>query len=58
MQKFHVIQNKVGRVALGANEYAGVEAVGGEVGWSLFHEMRMKGKLLYKIRIDKMGEDR
>ena len=58
VQKLDVIQNKLGRVALGANGYAGVEAVRGDMGWSLFYERCMKGKLLYKIRIDKMEEDR
>ena len=58
VQKLDVIQNKVGRVALGANGYAGVEAVREDIGWSLFHERCVKGKLLYKIRMDKMEEDR
>ena len=35
MQKFDVAQSKIGRVPLGANGYAAVEAIGGEMGWKL-----------------------
>ena len=33
--RLDVIQNVVGRVALGANRYVGVEAIRGDMGWSL-----------------------
>ena len=36
LQKLEVIRNKVGRVALGANGYAGVEAVRGGYGLEYF----------------------
>ena len=33
-----VIQNRVGRIAHGANRYVAVEALKGEMGWSRFRE--------------------
>ena len=33
LQKLEVIQNKDGRVALGANRYVSVEAIRGDMGW-------------------------
>ena len=34
LDKLEVVENKVGRIALGANRYAAVEAIRGDVGWS------------------------
>ena len=51
-------QNVVGRVALGANRYVGVEAIRGDMGWSTFRERVMKGKMNYKIRLERMPEER
>ena len=53
-----MIQNVVGRVALGANRYVGVEAIRGDMGWSTFRERVMKGKMNYKIRLERMPEER
>ena len=58
MQKLETIQNKVGRVALGANGYSGVEAIRGDMGWSSFYERHMKASILYKVRIDRMENTR
>ena len=58
MQKLEAVQNKVGRVALGANAYAAVEAIRGDMGWSTFSERCMKGCMMFKIRIERMEEDR
>ena len=58
MQKLETIQNKVGRVALGANGYSGVEAIRGDMGWSSFYERHMKAIILYKGRIDRMENTR
>ena len=52
LQKLEVIQNKVGRVALGANRYACVEAIRGDMGWSTFSERSMKGNIMYKLRVE------
>ena len=38
MQKLEVVQNKVGRVALGVNGYAAIEAIRGDMEWSTFSE--------------------
>ena len=38
LDKFEVIQNNVCRMALRANGYVGVEAIRGDMGWSLFDE--------------------
>ena len=58
MQTFEVIQNKVGRIALGANEYAAVEAIHGDMGWSTFSERGMKGCMMHKVRMEQMSEER
>ena len=57
LQKLEVIQNKVGRVAWGANRYAGVEAVRGDMGWSTFSEISMKGNIMYKLRLERMENE-
>ena len=58
LQKLEIIQNKVGRIALGANNYVSVEAIRGDLGWSSFSERNMKGNIMYKIRMDRMVNDR
>ena len=55
LQKLEVIQNKVRRVALGANRYACVEAIRGDMGWSTFTERSMKGNIMYKLRVERMS---
>jgi hypothetical protein len=56
--KLEVVQNRVGRVALGANRYVGVEAIRGDIGWSTFIERVMKSCLNYKIRLERMDCER
>ena len=56
--RMDVMQNVVGRVALGANKYVGVEAIRGDMGWSTFRERVMKGKMNYKIRLERMPNER
>ena len=58
MKQIETIQNKVGRLALGVNKFVGVEAIRGEMGWSTFEERLMKSKLRFKIRIERMNEER
>ena len=58
LQKLEVVQNKVGRVALGANKYACVEAIRGDMGWSTFSERNMKGNIMYKVRLERMRNER
>ena len=36
LDKLEVSQNKLGRMALGENRYVGLEAIRGDMGWSLF----------------------
>ena len=58
IDKLEVIQNKVGRVGLGANKFVGIEAIRGEMGWSTFEERVSKGVLKYKARLERMDENR
>ena len=58
ISRMEVIQNKVGRLALGANRMVGVEAIRGEMGWSSFEERLFKAKLRFKTRLERMGNDR
>ena len=58
MQKLEVVRNKVGRVALVANGYSAIEAIREDLGWSMFSERCMKVFMMFKIRIERMEEDR
>ena len=58
MDRIEVIQNRVGRLALGANRIVAVEAIRGDLGWSSFEERMYKAKLRYKVRLEKMDENR
>ena len=40
------------------NKLEGVEAIRGEMGWSTFEERYIKAALNYKVRLEKMGENR
>ena len=40
------------------NRYAAVEALRGDIGWSSFSERCIKGCMCFKIRIERMSEDR
>ena len=53
-----IVQNKMARVALGANKYAATEALRGEMGWSSFEERVNKAKIGYEVRLEKMDENR
>ncbi|KAF2365033.1 HAT C-terminal dimerization domain [Trinorchestia longiramus] len=54
LEKFEVLQNRVGRVALGAPKWTAAEALRGDLGWSLFSERMIKSVLNYKVRIERM----
>jgi len=58
LNSLEVTQNKVGRFALGANRYVGVEAIRGDLGWSTFEERHYKGVLAYKVRLERMDNER
>ena len=58
LAKLEVAQNKVGRIALGANKYVAVEAIRGEAGWSTFSERIEKGILRYRVRLERMDGNR
>ena len=58
IQKLEVIQNKVGRVGLGANKYSAVESIRGDIGWSSLLERMMKGVLIFKKRLQDMNGGR
>ena len=58
IDKMEVIQNRVGRLALGANSIVAVEAIRGDLGWSSFEERMYKAQLRYKVRLEKMDDDR
>ena len=58
MQKLEVVQNNVGRVAQGTYGYVAVEAIRGDMRWSIFSERRMKECMMFKIEIERMEEDR
>ena len=57
-KKLETIQNGVGRIALAASRYTGVEAIRGDMGWSTFEERLMKNQLEYKIRLERMNNKR
>lgn len=54
VKQMDIVQNKIGRLALGARSYTAVEALRGEMGWSTFEERLMKGKLRFKVRLEEM----
>ena len=58
IKQMEVIQNKIGRLALGAKKYAAIEALRGEMGWSTFEERIMKGTLRFKVRLEEMDGSR
>ena len=58
LRDLEIIQNKIGRLALGGNKLEGVESIRGEMGWSTFEERYIKATLNYKVRLEKMGENR
>ncbi|KAF2351078.1 hypothetical protein FHG87_018164 [Trinorchestia longiramus] len=48
LEKLEVLQNRVGRLALGAPKWTAAEAFRGDLGWSLFSERMVKAVLNYK----------
>jgi hypothetical protein len=56
--KLERIQNRVGRLGLGANRFVAVEAIRGEMGWSTFGERMAKSRLNYRVRLEMMDEVR
>ncbi|KAF2366386.1 HECT domain [Trinorchestia longiramus] len=48
LEKLEVLQNMVGRLALGAPKWTAAEALRGDLGWSLFSERMVKAVLNYK----------
>ena len=57
-KKIEVVQNKIGRLGLGANMLVGIEAIRGDMGWSSFEERLFKGKLKFKVRLENMDGNR
>ncbi|KAF2347322.1 hypothetical protein FHG87_021923 [Trinorchestia longiramus] len=58
LEKLEVLQNRVGRLALGAPKWTAAEALRGDLGWSLFSERMVKAVLNYKVRIERMENKR
>ena len=58
MQKSDVVQSKLGRVALRTNGYAAMEAIRGDMAWSTFNKRCMKGSISFKVRIERMHDNR
>ncbi|KAF2359932.1 hypothetical protein FHG87_009304 [Trinorchestia longiramus] len=54
IEKLEVLQNRVGCLALDAPKWTAVEAVRGDLGWSLFSESVIKAVLNYKVKIERM----
>ncbi|KAF2366049.1 hypothetical protein FHG87_003189 [Trinorchestia longiramus] len=58
LEKLDMLQNRVGRLALGTPKWRAVEAIRGDLGWSLFSERMVKAVLNYKVRIERMENKR
>ncbi|KAF2350476.1 hypothetical protein FHG87_018770 [Trinorchestia longiramus] len=58
LEKLEVLQNRVGRVALGTPKWMAAETLRGDLGWSLFSERMIKAVLNYKVRIERMANKR
>ena len=58
LDKLEVVQNRIARLALGAPRWTAVEALRGDMGWSTFNERRMKAALRYKVRLERMNDER
>ena len=54
LNKSKVIQNKVGRMELGANRMIETEVLCGDTSRSSFEEIIFKGELKHKIMLDRM----
>ena len=51
LDRMERIQNKVARLALGANSFVATEALRGEMGWSTYEERVSKAKINYKVKL-------
>ena len=58
IDRLEVGQNRVARMALKAPRYTAVEALRGDMGWSTFKERVIKSTLRYKIRLERMADER
>ena len=58
IDRLEVGQNRVVRMARNASRYTAVEALRGDMGWSTFRERLIKATLRYKIRFERMGDER
>ena len=58
IDKLEVGQNRVARMALNAPRYAALENLRGDRGWSTFRERVIKATLGYKIRLERMQDER
>jgi hypothetical protein len=58
LDKLELVQNRVARLALGAPRWTAVEALRGDMGWSTFKERRMRSVLRYKVRLERMDDER
>ncbi|KAF2348159.1 hypothetical protein FHG87_021084 [Trinorchestia longiramus] len=54
LEKLEVLQKRVGRLVIGTPKWTAAEALGGDLGWSLFSERMVKAVLNYKVRIGRM----
>ncbi|MPC23223.1 hypothetical protein E2C01_016262 [Portunus trituberculatus] len=58
IDKLEVGQNRIGRMALNTQRYTAVEALRGDMGWSTFRERLVKATLRYKVRLERMDDER
>ena len=58
IDRLEVGQNREARMAMNAPRYTAVEALRGDMGWSTFREMLVKSTLRYKIRMERMDDER
>ena len=58
IDRLEVGQNRVARMAMNAPRYTAVEALRGDMGWSTFRERLVKSTLRYKIRMERMDDER
>ncbi|KAF2352389.1 hypothetical protein FHG87_016857 [Trinorchestia longiramus] len=58
LEKLEVLQNRVGRLALGTPKWTAAEALRGDPEWSLFSERMVKAVWNSKVRIERMENKR
>ena len=57
-EKLSLANQWVGRLGLNAPRYTAVEALRGDMDWSTFRERLIKSTVRYKIRIERMDDER